>query len=50
MIKKICPSCKEEQLWDELLGYSNQYCPEFCTNNFTDSIIDIFYMENENEE
>lgn len=36
MLKKICPSCLKLQFWDELWGFANQLCPEFCTFKYTE--------------
>ena len=30
MIEKECPSCHTKQLYDELYGYVNPKCPDFC--------------------
>ena len=35
-MKRTCQSCGKTQLWDELYGFSNQLCPEFCTFKFTE--------------
>jgi Protein of unknown function (DUF551) len=36
MQMKRCPSCNKEQQWDELWGFANQLCPEFCSFTFTE--------------
>ena len=36
MIQKTCPSCYKIQTWDELWGFENRLCPEFCSFKFKD--------------
>lgn len=36
MEMRECSSCGKKQMWDELHGYANQMCPEFCTMKFTE--------------
>lgn len=36
MERRTCQSCNKEQMWDELYGFANQLCPEFCTFKFTE--------------
>jgi len=36
MKQKTCPSCNVTQNWDEIHGFENPMCSEFCTFKFTE--------------
>ncbi len=36
METRTCKSCGKTQMWDEICGYANQLCPEFCSMKFTE--------------